>query len=87
MHFVVVVYKHVVHENEVNGSSMVGFPLLIADFERDMPGIEPALLDWYTSTLTTGLQEVLSVKYFLAFNLLTFGLESLASPYFVLPAV
>ena len=36
----------------------LGFPLVIAVFERDMPGIEPGSLGWHTSALTTGLQEV-----------------------------
>jgi hypothetical protein len=32
----------VVHENEVGGSSIIWlFPLVIADSERDMPGIDP----------------------------------------------
>ena len=42
----------------LDGSSMIGFPLVIADSERDMPGIEPGQLGWYISALTTGLQEV-----------------------------
>jgi hypothetical protein len=42
----------------VDGSSMIGFLLVIADTEQDMPGIEPGPLGWYTSALTTGLQEV-----------------------------
>ena len=37
---------------------MIRFPLVIADSERDMPGIEPGLLGWHTSALTTDLQEV-----------------------------
>ena len=49
----------VVHENEVGGSSIIWvFPLVIADSERDMLGIEPGPLGCYTSALTTGLQEV-----------------------------
>ena len=32
--------KHVVHENVVDGSSMIRFPLVKADSERDMPGID-----------------------------------------------
>ena len=32
---------------------MTGFPLVIAESERDMPGIEPGPLCWYTSALTT----------------------------------
>ena len=36
---------------------MIGIPLVIADFELDMPGIEPGPLGWYTSALTTGLHE------------------------------
>ena len=47
----------------VDGSSMIGFPLVIADSERDIPGIEPGPLGWYTSALTTGLQEVF-VSYY-----------------------
>ena len=51
--------KDVVHENVVGGSNITWvFPLVIADSERDMPGIEPGPLGWYTSALTTGLQEV-----------------------------
>ena len=37
---------------------MVGFPLVIAVSERDMPGIEPGPLGWHTSALTNELQEV-----------------------------
>ena len=37
---------------------MIGFPLLIADSERDMPGIEPWPLGWYTTALTNELKEV-----------------------------
>ena len=37
---------------------MIGFPLVISIFERDMPGIEPGQLGWRTSTLTNELQEV-----------------------------
>ena len=52
-------YKHVVHENVVGGSSVLRvFPLVIAVSERDMPGIEPGPLGWYTSALTTGLHEM-----------------------------
>ena len=38
---------------------MIGFPLVIADSEPDMPKIEPGPLGWHTSTLTTELQEVM----------------------------
>ena len=52
-------HKHVVHKNVVGGSSVLRvFPLVIAVSERDMPGFEPGPLGWYTSALTTGLQEV-----------------------------
>ena len=44
--------------NMVGGSSMIGFPLVIAVSERDMPGIEPGPLGWHTSALTNELQEV-----------------------------
>ena len=53
---------HVVHKNEVDSNSMIGFPFVIADSEWDMPGIEPGQLGWYTSALTTGLQEVRQLK-------------------------
>ena len=50
---------HEVHENVVGGSSIIwGFPLVIGDSERDMPGIEPGPPGWYTSAISTGLQEV-----------------------------
>ena len=42
----------------VGGSSMIGFPLVIAVSERDMPGIKPGQLGWHTSALTNELQEV-----------------------------
>ena len=32
-------FRHVVHESMVCGSIMIGFPLVIADSEQDMPGI------------------------------------------------
>jgi hypothetical protein len=32
---------HVVPKNVVVGSSMIGFPLVIAVSKRDMPGTEP----------------------------------------------
>jgi hypothetical protein len=52
---------HVVHENLIGCIIWVfirDFPHVIADSERDMQGIEPWALGWYTSALTTGLQEV-----------------------------
>jgi hypothetical protein len=52
------IFKYVVHNNVVGGSSMVGFSLVIAVSERDMPEIEPGLLGWHTSALTNELQEV-----------------------------
>ena len=55
--------KHVVHKNVVGGSSMIGFPLVIAVSERDMPGIEPGPLGWHTSALTNELQEVRQKNY------------------------
>ena len=36
--------KHEVHEKVGSGSSMIGFPLVIAVSERDIPGIEPGPL-------------------------------------------
>ena len=41
---------YVVHENVVGGSSMIGFPLVIAVSERDMPGIELGPLGWQWHT-------------------------------------
>ena len=49
---------HEVHKIVVGGSSMIGFPLVIAVSVRDMPGIETGLLGWHTSALTNELQEV-----------------------------
>ena len=42
----------------VDGSKMIGFPLVITDSENDTPGIEPGLLGWHTSGLTTERHEV-----------------------------
>ena len=50
--------KHVVHENVVSGSSMIGFPLVIAVSDQDMPGMEPGPPGWHTSALTNELQEI-----------------------------
>ena len=50
--------KHIEHRNVVEVSSMIGFPLVMADSERDKPGIEPGPLGWHTSALTNELQEV-----------------------------
>ena len=36
--------NYVVHENVVDGSSMIRFPLVIAVSERDLPGIKPGPL-------------------------------------------
>jgi hypothetical protein len=36
--------------------SMIGFPLVIANVDRDIPGIEPGPPGWYTSALNTGLR-------------------------------
>ena len=52
-------HNHGIHESVMGGSSMIGFPLVIADSERDMPGIEPGPLDWHTRALTNELQEVI----------------------------
>ena len=43
-------HKHVVHRNMVDGSSMIGFPLIIADIERDMPGSKPGPLGLHSYT-------------------------------------
>ena len=42
----------------VDGSIMIGFPLVIADSEQDMPGIEPGPLGWHTSALNIKLQDI-----------------------------
>ena len=48
--FLCIGQMHVVHENMVDGSSVLRVsPLVIAVSERDMPGIEPGPLGWYTS--------------------------------------
>ena len=39
-----VIGKHLVDKSLVGGSSMIRFPLVIADSKRDMPGIEPGHL-------------------------------------------
>ena len=36
---------------KVAAASFRVFPLVIADSERDMPGIEPGPLGWYTSAV------------------------------------
>jgi hypothetical protein len=42
----------------VEGSSMIGIPLVIVVSERDMPGIEPGSLGWHTSDLINEPPEV-----------------------------
>jgi hypothetical protein len=49
--------KHVVRENMVDGSSMIGFPLVIAVSEWDIPEIKPWTLGCNTSALTNEIQE------------------------------
>ena len=51
-------HLHVVHKNVVGGSSMIGFPFVIAVSEWDMPGIKPGPLGWHVSALTNELEEV-----------------------------
>ena len=43
-------------ENWADGSGMIAI-LVIADFERTMPGIQPGPLGWHTNALTPELQE------------------------------
>ena len=50
-------HKHVV-DKVVVGSSMIGFPLVIAVSERDLSGIKPGLLSCHSSALTNELPEV-----------------------------
>ena len=49
---------NVVHRNVVDSSSKIGFPLVIANSKRDMPGIKPGKLGWQTSAQTIELPEV-----------------------------
>jgi hypothetical protein len=55
--------KHVMKDKKtqtrkvVGGSIMIGFPLVIAVPEQDMPGIEPGPLSWHANPLTNELQE------------------------------
>jgi hypothetical protein len=45
--------------DQMGGSSIIWvFPLVLADSERNMPGIKPGPLGWYTSALTTGYKKV-----------------------------
>ena len=64
-----------VHRNVVDGSNIIGFPIVIADSEQDMPGNEPGLLGWHKSALTTELQEVrqLITFYIKCLNYLTYN--------------
>ena len=39
-----VTFGYVVHKNMVNDNSVIGFPLVTAYFEQDLPGIEPGHL-------------------------------------------
>ena len=50
--------KNTFYKKGANGSSMIGFPFVIADSEQDMPGIKPGPLGRHTSALTNELQEV-----------------------------
>ena len=51
-------------ENKVDGSSMIGFPHVIADYERHMPRFKPGPLGWYTSALTNGYKsEALVIQF------------------------
>jgi hypothetical protein len=44
-------------KNVVGGSSMIGFPLVIAVPEQNLPGFEPGPLGLHTSVLTNELGE------------------------------
>ena len=48
----IVYYKHVEHDNMVGGNSMIMFPPVIADSERDMPGIDPGPVGRHNSIQT-----------------------------------
>ena len=50
LNLIVFFLKHVVQENVEDGRSMIGFLLVIADSERDMPGIETGPQGWHTSS-------------------------------------
>ena len=48
-HLIQWIFVLVVHKNVVGGNSIIwGFPLVIANSEQDMPGIEPGPLGWAT---------------------------------------
>ena len=51
-----------VHRNMVSGSSMIGFPLIIADSKQDMPGFEPgpARLEHQRSTNCAAISKKLN---------------------------
>ena len=49
--------RHVVHIKVVDGSSIIRFPLVLADSEGEMPGMEPGPVGWYTSALTTEVRQ------------------------------
>ena len=54
LEFILFTFKHVVQENVVGGSSVIGLTLVVADSKQDMPGIKPGPPGWHTSALTTG---------------------------------
>ena len=49
----------------VDGSSMIGFPLIIADIERDMPGSKPGPLGLHSYTDHKGRNKCGSVFWVL----------------------
>ena len=57
MNYIQQVFEHIAHTNVVDGSSMMGFTLVIADPERDVPEIKLEPLGMHTSALTTELQD------------------------------
>ena len=52
------IHKQIVHKIVSDDNSMVRFPLVLADSERNMPGSKPRPLGWHTSALTNERQEV-----------------------------
>ena len=70
-------YKNVAHENEVGISSLIGFPLVIADSEQDIPGIQPGTpdytpalspLDWNWITLTLVCEQDMNFIYKISYT-------------------
>ena len=53
---------HVVQAKVVGGSSLIGFPLVIADSEQIILGMEYGPLGWHTSALTNYCPSLLPIR-------------------------